>query len=564
MRTDHPTIVLKFGGSVLLSLDRLRVAVHEIYRWRRDGYRVVAVVSALTGRTEELIKLTDTHCLNATPAIKASLIAQGEQESAALLGVLLDRAGIPCSVLGAASIGLRVHGHPLDANPIGLNRDAINSALDRDGVVVIPGFVGIDSTGQTNTLGRGGSDLTAVFIAHQIGAEVCRMIKDVDGLYVADPAKCDPPPARYRYANYKDAHATDGSIVQFKAIEYAKRHGIEFQLGSFNCTAPTTVGAGRSVISQPIASITPARVLVCGLGSVGAGVIELLRQLPDEFEIVGGICRHPAKYAELDIELFDSPSAVEEIDSDLVIELIGGVETAARIVRSAICSGKHVITANKALIAEQGEELRSLADEHGVRLLFSASVGGGVPILEWAQHIRPAVVRGVLNGTSNFVLGQLADGQDVAYSISRAKELGFAEADPSRDLDGRDALDKLIVIAQTLGCDRDLDQQHEGILDALRTTIVTRCTKQVGLLTHGKARVAIQETLSGSVFADLENEWNAVELTTPDGENLTLRGRGAGRWPTSESVLGDALELRRFIESDVQSQEEESHVCVSN
>lgn len=563
MPTDYPTIVLKFGGSVLLSVDRLRVAVHEIYRWRRDGYRVVAVVSALAGRTEELLRLVDAHCPRATPSITAGLIAQGEHESAALLGVQLDRAGIPCSVIGAAAIGLLVRGNPLDSDPIGLNVDAVCSALDRDGVVVVPGFVGIDSYGRTNTLGRGGSDLTAVFLAHQIGAEVCRLIKDVDGLYVADPARCDPTPARYHYASYEDAHATDGSIVQFKAIEYAKRHGIDFQLGNFNCIAPTTVGAGHSVISEPIASVIPTRVLVCGLGSVGAGVIELLRQLNDQFEIVGGVCRGPSKYADLEIPLFDDLSVIEQIDADLVIELIGGVEDAGKIVRSAISSGKHVITANKALIAGQGEDLRSLADEYGVRLLFSASVGGGVPVLEWAQRIRPVVVRGVLNGTSNFVLGQLADGQGVAYSISRAKELGFAEADPSRDLDGRDALDKLIVIAQTLELDGDLDQQHEGILDAIKTTKVTRCTKQVGLLTRGKARVAIQETPSGSVFADLENEWNAVELTTPDGENLTLRGRGAGRWPTSESVLGDALELRRYIESNVQAQEEESHACVS-
>lgn len=564
MPTECPTIVLKFGGSVLLSPDRLRVAVHEIYRWRRDGYRVVAVVSALAGKTEELIRLSDTHCPNATPTIKAGLIAQGEHESAALLGVQLDRAGLPCRVLGPAAIGLRVQGDPLDADPIALNRELIEHALDRDGVVVVPGFVGIDASGQINTLGRGGSDLTAVFITHQLGAEICRLIKDVDGLYVADPATNDPPPARYRYASYEDAHATDGSIVQFKAIEYAKLHGIEVQLGCFNSTAPTTVGAGSSVFSDPIEPPAPTRVLVCGLGSVGGGVVELLRQLPDQFEIVGGVCRDPAKHADLGIELFDALSVVEEVGADLVIELIGGVEAAARIVRSAICSGKHVITANKALIAEQGDSLRSLAEEHGVQLLYSASVGGSVPVLEWAKHIQPTEVRGVLNGTSNYVLGQLFEGRSVQAAITQAQQLGYAEADPSRDLDGRDALDKLLVIAHTLGRDGVLDVQHQGILDAIELTTVSQCTKQVAQLTHSVARVEVVETSSDSVFAGLTGEWNAVELATKDGDVITLCGRGAGRWPTSESVLGDVFAVRRSIVAENKALEVLAHACAIN
>ena len=268
---EQPLIVLKFGGSVLLDEQRLRIAVHEVYRWRRDGYRVLAVVSALAERTEALIERCSMLSGDASDLAKASLISTGELESAAFLGVHLDRAGIPASVFTPAAVRLVAHGNPLDADPVSVQTEPISAALDTDGVVVFPGFVAIDDEGHTVTLGRGGSDLTAIFLAHALDADRCRLIKDVDGLYDHDPASASPPPQRYRHAGYEEALQTDGSIIQHKAIRFAQDHCIEFELGRFNGTRPTTIGEGEATREAAPDSPTPLRIALCGLGTVGSG-----------------------------------------------------------------------------------------------------------------------------------------------------------------------------------------------------------------------------------------------------------------------------------------------------
>jgi hypothetical protein len=181
-------VVLKLGGSVLLDATRLRRAVHEIYRWRREGREVVAVVSAFAGRTDEILD----RCMRLDPGLEpaghrrlspfalAAALGAGEAESAAFLGAQLDRAGVPATVLSPGAVGLRADGDPLDATPREVDTGPIERALERDGVVVFPGFVALDAAGRAVTLGRGGSDLTALFLAHALAADRCRLIKDVD------------------------------------------------------------------------------------------------------------------------------------------------------------------------------------------------------------------------------------------------------------------------------------------------------------------------------------------------------------------------------------------------
>lgn len=557
MPKPKQTIVLKFGGSVLLDERRLRIAVHEIYRWRREGWRVVAVVSALAGRTEELSSQCDELCPNSSDHVRASLLGLGERESATLLGIHLDRAGIPARVLTPGAVELRAVGPALDAHPESVNCARINDALDTAGVVVFPGFVAHTESGESVTLGRGGSDLSAVFLAKQLRADCCRLIKDVDGLYESDPAASDIIPARYQYASYEDALATDGSIIQHKAVQLAQTHAIEFELGRFNGTRPTTIGQAESVLNESPDTPKKLSVGLCGCGTVGGGVLELIEQLPDLFIVTGIARRNPERNCKRDDVLnTDNASEVARCGADVIIETIGGCQVSLDVATSAIATGAEFITANKALIAEYGAELQNLSSQHDKEIRASASVGGAVPVLESLNDDSIVSVKGILNGTGNAILGSLQAGIELNEAVLDAQAKGFAEADPSRDLDGRDALDKLRVIAQKLGWSINTDDSlGRSLTDWVQQDEPSYPARQIAKLTSAGARVGVESVATSSDYDNTQNEWNIVELMHTDGSITTLRGKGAGRWPTSEAVLADLLEVSRIRCHQTQTSE---------
>lgn len=235
------TIVLKFGGSVLLDELHVRAAGEEAARFVRKGHRVVAVVSALEGTTDALLQRARGYGSKPHEFATALLLATGELTSAALLGLALDTLGVRVETLDAAAIGLRTEGDPLDASPLSLDVVAVNGALERARAIVVPGFVGKDGHRRTTLLGRGGSDLTALFLAQQLGA-ACRLVKDVDGLYEWDPAKPGPEPRRYSQLSWEGALDLDGAIVQHKAVRWARDHRLAFEVGSLGATHITRVG----------------------------------------------------------------------------------------------------------------------------------------------------------------------------------------------------------------------------------------------------------------------------------------------------------------------------------
>lgn len=546
----NPLIVLKFGGSVLLDEHRLRIAVHEIYRWRRDGYRVIAVVSALAGRTEELIKRCDSLCESASDLAKSALISLGELESASMLGIHLDRAGIPASVLTPAGVDLVAEGNPLDANLVSVCSDKIIASLETNGVVVFPGFVAMDGEGHAVTLGRGGSDMTAIFLSHALEADRCRLIKDVDGLYDRDPASSGPSPLRYGYANFDIALQTDGSIIQHKALRFAHERSLRFELGRFNGTRPTIIGVGETVIENSPDSPTPLRIALCGLGTVGSGVLDLAEQLPELFKITGAACRTPQKHEDIATAIpggiQNDAVSLASSGADVVVELIGGIDLPLLIARNALTNQSHFVTANKALIAEQGDVIEQLAEHSGTRVLASASVGGVTPVLESLALGRVRSIKGVLNGTGNFILGALEAGTDLADATREAQRLGFAEADPSRDLDGRDSLDKLLVIARKLGWSiPEGSISRESISDWAEQSPTVNSVKHIASVSQDSASVRVEQVDPASELGQLRNEWNAAIIEFEDGSQQVVRGKGAGRWPTSESVFADLLELSR-------------------
>lgn len=521
--------VIKLGSSVLRSPQDLPQAVHRVYRSVRAGERVVAVVSALGDTTDRLAAQAVE--LGSDPWGTARLLATGELESVALLELAMKRAGLDAIGLGAEV--LRATGEPLDAQPVEVGA-ALGEALERHAVVVVPGFVALDERGRTVTLGRGGSDLSALFLAWRLGGS-CELVKDVDGLYERDPRL--GAARRFAACSFEDALELDGGVVQHKAVRFARRVGLPFAVGE------TRVGV-RSVFGPP-ASVRRRRVALLGLGTVGRGVWHRLHASPDRFDVVGVAVRALGRREGIPGLTTDAAGLVAG-DCDVVVELIGGVDEALSLVRAALASGKDVVTANKRLLAENGDALRALAARTGARLLDSASVGGAVPALEAAGREDVLAIAGVVNGTCNCVLEQLEAGRTLDQAVSEAQRLGFAEADPTLDLDGTDAADKLILLAERAWGVRPRVQREglesvepERVREAWRRG---RRLRLVASATPQGARVGLQELAADHPLAGLRGEENRVLLTTPAGV-VQLTGKGAGRWPTTEAVIADCWEL---------------------
>lgn len=570
-------VVLKFGSSVLQSEEDLPHAVHEIYRHWRAGSQVLAVVSALGDTTNQLLARAQSLCEEPDANAVATLLSTGEATTSALLVLSLQKAGIPATVLNATQAGLRTTGGVLDAELQSADVERLRSEL-KQGVVVLPGFIGRDEHGGTTLLGRGGSDFTAVFVAAHLGGR-CILLKDVAGVYTSDPARAATPPPRFAEVTYETACCVASTIVQPKAVRFAASRKVRFTATSVGASSGTEVGAPLDRIARPHFEQAPLEVALLGCGTVGGGVYEQLSQLPESFTITGVGVRNrtrervphvPQHLRTEDIELLVGAAR------DVVVELIGGINPAFELITRALRSGRHVVTANKALIAEKGEALQALADANGVTLRFSAAVGGALPALETIEQakLRAPIraISGVLNGTCNFILDQLAAGAEFSDAIVAAQRCRYAEADPTLDLDGTDAAQKLILLARSaFGVSLPLESiRREGIqrlnsktLKASREQgstmrLIASCHRtNTGLI----AQVAPTELPITHPLASVRGAQNRLAIELENGETFTVSGTGAGRWPTTEAVIADLLDLRREVCAHQEAQQAEE--CVA-
>ncbi len=433
--------------------------------------------------------------------------------------------------------------------------------------MVAPGFVGRQDDGSLSLLGRGGTDLTAVFVAHQLEADYCRLLKDVDGIFEYDPASSELVPGRYRTLNWAEADRVSGGIVQDKAIHFAERHGFAFEVAALNSDQPSLICAQPTTFYEEQPDRKPLRIGLLGAGTVGLGVYRYLVAHPERFQITSIGVRHLEREDGTPKELLTpNPWEVVESDCELVVELIGGIWPAKELIEAALKAGKHVITANKLVISHWGDELRELAARKGVQLLHSGAVGGAVPMLELVRQIAEAqgirALSGVVNGTTNFILDRLAEGVPRDEALSEAQRLGFAELDPTTDLDGSDTAHKLALLAHAAfgscllpnAIDRtgiehfDSETVHEAAESGLSVRLVA-------MLERGKdgvkARVEPQFVDRDHVFAQTRNEENCLEIRTGSGEVVYVRGKGAGRWPTAEAVMADVFDVCRAPLADI-------------
>ncbi len=238
-----PIRVLKLGSSILACPDDYLTAAKAIRAEAARGSRVVAVVSAMGGTTDSLLSAARSVTRTPPDALMGALLATGEEASVALMVLALTSSGVPAVGLNAWRLPLRTRGDLNDAEPVAVDTGPIRAALGAGKVVVFPGFIGMDVTGVPSVLGRGGSDLTALFLGDALGAAEVRLVKDVDGVFESDPRRCADHRA-YDTLTWKQARRVGGGVVQPKAIDFAERRGLRFRVTGLGGRG-TTVGASR-------------------------------------------------------------------------------------------------------------------------------------------------------------------------------------------------------------------------------------------------------------------------------------------------------------------------------
>ncbi len=315
------------------------------------------------------------------------------------------------------------------------------------------------------------------------------------------------------------------------------------------------------------------KIGLLGFGTIGAGVVKLLAKNSALLEEKLGARLSLKKIADLDITTDRGVSVepgvlttnVDDVLCDpeisMVIELIGGYEPAKSFVLKAIANGKHIITANKALLAVHGEEIYAAAAQKGVEILFEAAVGGGIPVLSAIKGNMAgnnfSTVLGILNGTCNYILSKMAqDGADFADVLKSAQELGYAEADPTFDVEGIDTAHKLcLLLSLCFGTRVDLkDISTEGIssISAVDINFARDFGYKIKLLAIGKrdgerieARVHPTMIPVNYPLADVNGVFNAIRLTGDFVGPVMFYGRGAGMDPTASAVIGDVVDIAR-------------------
>jgi homoserine dehydrogenase len=555
-----PLSVLKFGSSVLPVTRAAAEAVHEIYRELRAGRRVVAVVSAVGGATDRLLARARSVAEDPDEGALALYLSTGETASVAALTLALRQRGVSALALEGAELGLVTRGPRLDATPHTLDATRIRAALEQHSVVVVPGFLGRDEHGATTLLGRGGSDASAVFLAAELGAERCRLLKDVDGVFERDPA-AHRAARRFASLSWNDALELNSAVVQPKAIDLARKRGLAIEVAALGSAGGTRIGAEPSRLVDTGGTRSRSNVVLVGCGTVGAGVFRELASRIEDFDVRRIAVRDVQRTRGASVPAArltgDLDAALAE-PCDLVVELTNDAEVALRVAEAALCAGRDLVTASKPLVADFGEHLERLARAAGAHVAFSAAVGGAVPMLEVARAASRRVpvisFEGVFNATTNFVTGEIASGASVDAAVAAARARGYAERDASRDLDGLDAADKVEILARQIW-NRPVEWEAGARLDENAAAIVR------GAARHGRvarfvascrfdgyraaARLELRELETSHPFASVRGASNALALRTRDGEIQHWIGEGAGRWPTTEAVLADILELER-------------------
>ena len=324
---------------------------------------------------------------------------------------------------------------------------------------------------------------------------------------------------------------------------------------------------------------TTVRIGVLGAGIVGGTLIRRLIEDREAITARTGLDLQVRRIAvrsttkarayplPADLVTDDPFEVVSDPEVDLVVEVMGGRDPAGDLILAALDAGKPVVTANKELVAARGPQLIALAEKRGVPLLFEAAVGGGIPIIrpltETLAGEQLERVSGIVNGTTNYILTRMAEGEDYATALAGAQELGYAEADPTADVSGADAAAKAAILASLafgtwVGMD---DVYHEGIenLQLIDLEHARFLGYEVKLLAVAErtfpgvsARVHPAMIPVDHPLASVRGATNAIYITGPSVGELMFSGPGAGGEPTASAVLGDVIDAAREVLAGAQ------------
>ena len=318
------------------------------------------------------------------------------------------------------------------------------------------------------------------------------------------------------------------------------------------------------------------RVGLIGFGTVGSGLAEVLLAQRERLEKRSGLLVRLDSVADINIDSLppqfsdvhlsrDAAELINNPDIDIIVELIGGIEPAKTFVMEAIAAGKHVVTANKALLSQEGGDIFAAAAKKGVEVGFEASVGGGIPVIKALREglvaNRILSIMGIMNGTANYILTRMTDeGVPFAEVLRDAQEQGFAEADPTYDIEGIDTAHKLAIL-MTMAYGMHIthnDIVTEGItrISPLDIEFAREFGCRIKLLAisrnhgdHVEARVHPTMVPESHLLAKIDGAFNAIHFTGDMVGNVLLYGLGAGKMPTGSAVAADIMDIARDIAS---------------
>lgn len=321
------------------------------------------------------------------------------------------------------------------------------------------------------------------------------------------------------------------------------------------------------------------KIGLVGTGTVGGGCLDILSNHKQDFLRHFGIdleltrvCSRSSEQAASrglqDIFTTDYHDIINDPEIDIVVELIGGTGVAKDVIVEALQAGKHVVTANKAIMASAGEEIMGLAEEKGLEIAFEASVGGGIPIIDPLKHSLIAnqidSIMGIVNGTTNYMLTRMDEnGMDYDAALKEAQERGFAEADPTADVDGHDAAAKIAILASIAFNSRvTIDQVYtEGIrrISPIDLAMAHDSGYVVKLVAHARRSekgidVRVHPTMipENHQLATVNGVFNAIFVEGDAVGQTMFFGEGAGAGPAASAVMGDVLEVARHIQMGIK------------
>ena len=543
-----PIIVLNFGHSVLRSLDDYNDAASEIYRHYRQGQNVVAVTSAQGDQTDILMAEARQVGPDGNAKNLPELIQLGERRSAALLALALERIGAPAFVRQARDLGLKAKNAAL----VDLNVEQLEDDLKNHDIVVMPGHVAIGEKDRTVLLTEGGSDLTALYVANELGVKAL-LLKDVEGVFEHDPKQSGPAPQRYNTISYADARVKAAPLISPKALDYAQDNNIEFGIGKPAFPTFTMIGPHTGSTSS-IPSAKKLKVAMIGCGSVGGGVYRRIKTYSDRFDMVKIMVRDVNKYIDQGYkpeELTTDFADIIASKPDVLVDVSGPVNPLLEYCKTILESGVHVVSANKQAIAAGGQDLIDFAKANNAQLRFSSAAGGGMPVLEMCIRERGRITRveALLNGTTNYMLGEISSGKSYAQALQQAQDKGFAEADPSSDVNGSDAAAKIRLVA-LLGFGEQVtldDISRDTIENFALNNPPKGAMKRVATCWKDRngfsTKLELKDLSLNNFIAQADGEEAHAIFHFEDGDQYKIRGKGAGRWPTTEAVMADLFDI---------------------